>query len=92
MAAPNPILAMPLNEVLKPEIAHCLECVHIHTVGSLLRAWKNPGNHKRIEDLFDTPEQAVNVVSVCASWTGVKTLPFLPDGHIWWSQGVGAVQ
>ena len=55
----NPILDVPLAQVMRSEIALSLQhMLHLHTVGHFLRAWSNPVNHGRIERVFDSPEQA----------------------------------
>ena len=56
----NSVLDVPLSQVMRPEIALPLQHVlQIYTVGNFLRAWRNPKNHKNIEPLFDTPQQAL---------------------------------
>ena len=57
--ARNAVLDLPLTEVMRSEIALTLKHVlNIYTVGGLLRAWRSPRNHKSIEQVFDTPQQA----------------------------------
>ena len=52
----NPILDLPLCEVMRSEIALPLQHVlKLPTVGSLLNAWRNPKNHRSIEQVFDSP-------------------------------------
>lgn len=81
----NPILALPLTAVLRPEIALPLQQVlHLPTVGALLRAWRSPKNHKNIEEMFDTPEQARHAIAVCAAWLGVQTAPSSKIVPAWW--------
>ncbi len=70
------ILGLPLNEVLRPEIALPLQHVlQIYTVGSFLKAWEN--GHPQIASLFDSVEQAHEVASLCATWAGwrISALP-----------------
>jgi hypothetical protein len=83
----NPILNVPLSQVMRSEIALPLEQVlHIYTVGSFLQAWANPRNHKSIEQVFDTPQQARHAATVCAAWLGARSaftpLPTPVTG--WW--------
>ena len=66
-------IALPLQHVLK-----------LHTVGSLLNAWRNPKNHKSIEQVFDTPQQARHAIAVCAAWLGVQTLAAPEVVPAWW--------
>jgi hypothetical protein len=81
----NPILDLPLSDVMRSEIALPLQHVlSIYTVGSLLKAWRNPKNHKSIEQVFDTPEQARHAVATCAAWLGVQTLPTANPVTQWW--------
>lgn len=81
----NPILDLPLNEVMRPEIALPLQHVlNVPTVGSLLNAWRNPRNHRSIEQVFDSPEQARHAVAIFAAWLGVNT-PASPEVvAAWW--------
>ena len=72
--AKNPVLSVPLEQVMRPEIAITLRHVlQLHTVGSFLKAWSNPRNHERIERLFDSPEQARHAAAVCAGWLGCRS-------------------
>ena len=92
----NPVLDVGLDQVMRPEIALPLQQVlQIYTVGNFLRAWKNPKNHKGIEQIFDTPQQARHAAAVCAAWLGVRapaqTQPAMPMG--WWradDEGISA--
>jgi hypothetical protein len=85
----NPILDVPLNEVMRSEIALPLQQVlKLYTVGSFLRAWANPLNHQRIERVFDTPEQAHHAAMVCAGWLGCRAT-FTPAAEPvvgWWRE------
>jgi hypothetical protein len=82
----NPILDLPLSSVMRSEIALPLQHVlHIYSVGSFLKAWRNPKNQKSIEQVFDSPEQARHAVSVCAAWVGVRSAITLPMTVGWWS-------
>ena len=81
----NPVLDLPLAAVMRQEIALPLQHVlQLYTVGSLLKAWRNPKNHRGIEQVFDTPEQARNAVAVCANWLGVQTLVAHEPVPAWW--------
>jgi hypothetical protein len=83
----NPILTVPLSEVMRSEIALPLQHVmKIHTVGGFLQHWANPRNHRSIEQIFDSPEQARHAAAVCSAWLGARSaftpVP-LPVGG-WW--------
>jgi len=81
----HPVLDLPLAAVIRQEIALPLQHVlQLYTVGSLLKAWRNPKNHRGIERVFDTPEQARNAVAVCANWLGVQTLVGHEPVPAWW--------
>jgi hypothetical protein len=81
----NPVLDVPLTSVIRTEIALPLEQVmKIYTVGSLLRAWRNPKNHRSIEQLFDSAEQARHAVAVCAAWLGVEIQATHQPVAAWW--------
>ena len=83
--AKNPILDLPLSDVMRSEIALPLQHVlQIYTVGSFLSAWRNPKNQKSIEQVFDTPQQARHAAAVCAAWLGVKTLASAQVVPEWW--------
>ncbi|HMB94542.1 MAG TPA: hypothetical protein VKK61_00740 [Tepidisphaeraceae bacterium] len=74
----NPILDLPLTDVMRMEIALPLQHVlQLYTVGCFLQAWANPKNQKSIEQVFDSPEQARHAVTVCAAWLGVRSA-FVP--------------
>ncbi len=60
------------------------QMMQIYTVGHFLSAWRNPRHQKRIEQVFDSPDQARHAVSVCSAWLGAPHVPMvLPDGE-WW--------
>ena len=81
----NPVLDLPLSDVMRPEIALPLQHVlKLHTVGSLLKAWRNPKNHRSIEQVFDCPEQARHALAVCAHWLGIQTLATHEPVPAWW--------
>lgn len=81
----NPILEIPLNQIMRQEIALPLQHVlQLYTVGSFLRAWKNPRNQKSIERVFDTPQQAHHAVAVCAAWLGVPMRAQSNPVMGWW--------
>jgi hypothetical protein len=86
--AKNPVLDLPLCDVMRSEIALPLQHVlHLYTVGNFLSAWRNPRNHKSIEQVFDSPEQAHHAVAVCAAWLGI-TVAVSNDPKLgwWWPQ------
>jgi hypothetical protein len=81
----NPVLDLPLTAIMKDQIALPLQHVmHLYTVGSFLTAWKNPKNHRSIEQLFDTPQQARHAVAICAAWLGVRSAPLHSPIKGWW--------
>ena len=81
----NPIIDHPLSEVMRSEIALPLQFVlKLHTVGNLLNAWRNSKNHKSIEQVFDSAQQARHAIAVCAAWLGVPTLPATDAVSAWW--------
>ena len=85
MANRHPVLDLPLGEIMRSEIALTLQHVlKIHTVGSLLRAWRNPENHASIEQVFDSPQQARHAVATCAAWLGIRTLAQPDAVKAWW--------
>ena len=82
----NPVLDLPLSEVMKTDIALTLQHVmQIYTVGNFLKAWRNPKNHKCIEQVFNSPQEARHAAAICANWLGIRTLA-TPDSAIpgWW--------
>lgn len=81
----HPVLDLPLSAVMRPEIALPLQHVlKLYTVGSLLKAWRNPKNQRNIEQVFDSAEQARNAVAVCANWIGLPTLVGREPVRAWW--------
>jgi hypothetical protein len=88
----NPVLDVPLASVIRPEIALPLQHVlKLHTVGGLLKAWRSPRNHRRIEEVFDSAEQARHAVATCANWIGIQTFAYHEVVPAWWT-GTEAVQ
>jgi hypothetical protein len=82
----NPVLALPLSAVMRPEIAMPLQqMLQLYTVGCFLRAWRNPRNHRSIEQIFDTPEQARHAATTCAAWLGIRTHASHEIVPAWWS-------
>ena len=82
----NQVLDLPLSSVIRPDIALPLQHVlNLYTVGALLKAWRSPRNHRSIEQVFDTPEQARHAVAVCAAWLGVQTRPSHEVVPAWWT-------
>jgi hypothetical protein len=85
--AKNPILDLPLTDVMRSEIALPLQHVlRLYTVGSFLNAWRNPKNHRSIEQVFDSPQQARHAIATCAAWLGVQSLASHPTAatDAWW--------
>lgn len=85
MSSKNPVLDLPLNDVMRSEIALPLQHVlKLYSVGNLLNAWRNPKNHRSIEQVFDTPQQARHAIAVCAAWLGIQTLATPNPVPAWW--------
>ncbi len=83
----NPILDLPLSQVMRSEIALPLQHIlQIYTVGQFLRAWRSPRNQKSLEQIFDTPEQARHAVAVCQSWAGLTNRATLATPTAWWTR------
>ncbi len=83
--ARNAVLDLPLSQVMRSEIALSLQHVlQLYTVGNFLHAWRNPHNHKNIEQVFDTPEQAHHAAAVCATWLGVRVAVGNDPTLGWW--------
>jgi hypothetical protein len=83
----NPILDVPLTDVMRLEIALPLQQVlHLYTVGAFLQAWSNPRNQCSIEMVFDNPKQARHAAAVCAAWLGVRSafIPVPMPVDQWW--------
>lgn len=91
MSTKNPVLDLPLSSIMRMEIALPLQHVlQLHTVGAFLKAWRNPKNHRSIEQIFDSPEQARHAVGICAAWLGLPTAPALPNPMpSWWINDKG---
>ncbi len=83
----NPILDLPLNVVMRSEIALPLQHVlKLYTVGSLLKAWRSPKNHRSIEQVFDSAQQARHAIAVLAAWLGVQTAAAPNPVPAWWAR------
>lgn len=81
----NPILDLPLNHVMRAEIALPLQHVlRLYTVGNFLSAWRSPKNQKNIEQIFLSPEQARHAAATCAAWLGVQTPAAPSPVPAWW--------
>jgi hypothetical protein len=81
----NPVLDVPLEQVMRPEIALPLQHVlKIYTVGNLLSAWRSPKNQRSIEQVFDSPEQARHALTVCTAWLGFQTPALAKPVAAWW--------
>jgi predicted permease len=84
--AKHPILDVPLDQVMRAEIALPLQQVlRLYTVGNLLNAWRSPRNHKSIEQVFDTPQQARHAVAVCTAFLGFEIPAVINPISAWWS-------
>ena len=85
-AAKHPVLSLPLSNVMRSEIALTLQHVmQLHTVGAFLNAWRNPKNHKSLEQIFDTPQQARHAAAVCATWLGIQSNVSHEVAGAWWA-------
>lgn len=85
MPTRNPILDLPLLDVMRFEIALPLQhMLNLYTVGNFLSAWGNPRNHKSIEQVFDFPEQAHHAAAICAAWLGIKIAVGHDPNQGWW--------
>lgn len=83
----NPILGLPITDVLRNDIALPLHHVFgIYTLGSFLQAWANPSCQREIEELFDSPAQARHAAATCAQWIGARpSLSLRPENELgWW--------
>lgn len=74
------------------EIAMSLQALKIHTVGSLLHAWRNPRNQRSIEQIFDSPEQARHALTTCSAWLGIETPAIANPVGAWWAGDAPAAQ
>jgi hypothetical protein len=82
----NPVLDLPLSEVMRPQIALPLQHVlKLYTVGNFLSAWRSPKGQRNIEQLFDSPQQARHAAAVCAAWLGVRTPAAPTPIPAWWA-------
>ena len=81
----NPVLDLPLGEVMRPEIALPLQHVlKLYTVGNLLYAWRSPKNHRSIEQVFDSPQQARHAMAVFTNWLGIQAPIIATPVAAWW--------
>jgi hypothetical protein len=82
----NPVLSLPLCAVMRSEIALPLQHVlNLYTVGCFLRGWRSPRTQRKIEEIFDTPEQARHAATTCAAWLGIRTLATHEPVPAWWA-------
>jgi hypothetical protein len=85
MSDRNPVLDVPLMDIMRWEIALPLQQIlHLYSVGNFLAAWGNPENHKSIEQVFDSPQQAHHAAAVCAAWLGIKIAVGHDPNFGWW--------
>jgi hypothetical protein len=81
----NPVLGLPLSEVMRSEIALPLQqLLHIYTVGHFLTAYGDPRNQRSIEQCFDTPQQARHAADTVAGWMGLSANPVAAQVPAWW--------
>ena len=93
MNEPNPILEVAVSDFLRPEIALTLQHVmNIYTVANLIDAWNLPREQRRIEQLFDSAEQARHAISVCATWLGFETFTMNPPPTNPWRAGAAGIK
>jgi hypothetical protein len=94
MSDRNPVLDVPLMNIMRWEIAQPLQqMLHLYNVGNFLAAWGNPENHKCIEQVFDSPQQAHHAAAVCAAWLGVKiAVGHDPNLGWWWPADGGSAE
>src|SRR2546421_1217662 len=83
--ARNPVLDVPLTQVIRHDIALPLQHLRVYTVGGLLMAWRNPKNQRHIEQIFESPSQARHAVSVCAAFLGVQSHWVAGSVEQWWA-------
>jgi len=89
----NPVLDLPLHQVMRPEIALTLQHVlQLYTVGSFLSAWRSPKSQRSIEQVFDTPQQARHAAAVCSTWLGIPTPAASRADGAWWNGEMGVSQ
>lgn len=83
--AEHPILDVPLDQVIRPDIAMPLQqMLRLYTVGNLLSAWRSPRNQRSIEQIFESPAQARHAIAVCTTWLGYETAPLSSPVPAWW--------
>ncbi len=81
----NPIVNVPLSQVMRSEIALPLQHImQIYTVGQFVRAWRSPRNQRSMEQIFDTPEQARHAAAVCSTWLGYSNRATINTPTQWW--------
>jgi hypothetical protein len=86
----GPILDLPLNQILRAEIAMSLQQVMgIYTVGQLFFEWRDAKKQKSIVQLFDSPEQARHCLAICSHWLGVRTPATHKPIEGWWPSDEG---
>ena len=81
------ILNLPLNAVLRTEIALPLQLLGVYTIGQFLTNWRDPAAQDELSALFDSPQQARHAVAVCANWLGGRFAPVMQADFVqqpWW--------
>ncbi|MDW8263318.1 MAG: hypothetical protein RMJ35_12395 [Phycisphaerales bacterium] len=80
------IFDLPLEAVLRVEIARPLQLLNVFTIGQFLSAWHDPDRQSEMILLFDSAQQARHAVAVCANWLGGKHAPVMHAGwsEPWW--------
>ena len=81
------ILNLPLNAVLRTEIALPLQLLGVYTIGQFLTSWRDPDAQGELSALFDSPQQARHAVAVCANWLGGRFAPVMQADFAqqpWW--------
>jgi hypothetical protein len=80
----NPVLTIPLSTVMRSEIALPLQhMLKLYTVGCFLKAWRNPKNHRSIEQIL-IPRAARHAAMTCAAWLGIRTQATHEPVPAWW--------
>jgi hypothetical protein len=84
----NPILDVPLTSLFRHDIALSLQQVlRLYTIGNLVDQWQDPRDQRRIEQLFENPDQARHAVNVCAAWLGFDPMVMKPPAGNPWLDG-----
>lgn len=81
----NPLMLLPLTEVMRTEIALLLrQGFHFFTVGDFLSGWSDPRCRRFIQQAFDEPRQAQQAAATCAAWMGTPAPAACWGVIAWW--------